>query len=201
MKNKIIMGSTLLLLLSQSANAEFVTEDDVDNPRRLNFEYLPVYSAAGGTIQLGGTIGLDITAESAISDFFYSHFDGWGLNTNGSWGAPTTYIGHNDTSNTEMIIRFNTAPVSQVVTYINNAPGSHDLVITAYDSNMAVLESYNVTDLADISTPSGVNEGAFRGIHREVADIAAFGISGYYPVFDKLTFTSFTDIIFEDGFE
>lgn len=54
----------------------------------------------------------------------------------------------------------------------------------------AVLETYNLSELADIITPSAINGSAFRGVERDNADIAFFQISGGQAnAIDDLTLT------------
>jgi hypothetical protein len=75
-----------------------------------------------------------------------------------------------------------------------------DLIITALDAHMNVLESHNITALADILTPGGFNAGAFRGIQRTRADIALFQVSGGLAnALDDLTFTSHPHPVPEPG--
>ena len=52
---------------------------------------------------------------------------------------------------------------------------------------LTVLESYNLAVSAPISTPSGQNEGAFRGISRVSPDIAFFRISGNWIAMHDIT--------------
>ena len=105
-----------------------------------------------------------------------------------------TYVasaGRNDTNG--MLFSFNDGPVSGVggfMNYVVSATSQLDhLIITAYDSGMNVLERYNITNVADIVTPDGYNDGAFRGILRSSPDIAYFEVSGEGPVLDNLTFS------------
>ncbi len=192
MKKLLLVGSATMLLLSHSVVAELVTADDIDDMRRINFSFLKKEGNVSGPIQIGAVIGFDVTAEtSSGNSSVYTNSDSFNFVGNGSWNPPKTYLALN-TSGDELLIKFNFGNVSQVGAFMNYATGGQeDLVITAYDSNMAVLETHNITNLADISTPGGLNEGAFRGIERPQADIAVLGISGYYPAIDHLTFSSF----------
>ena len=109
---------------------------------------------------------------------------------NGSWGGGITYVSANDATPGSLIFSFNDGPVSAVGGFINYFPDSaDDLSITALDAGMNVLETFNITALADILTPSGFNDGAFRGIDRGIDDIAFFELTGSFPVLDDLTFT------------
>ena len=66
-----------------------------------------------------------------------------------------------------------------------------DPVIAAIAADgTTVLESYDLATAAPISTPDGVNDGAFRGISRATADIAYFRISGSYLIEHDITLSS-----------
>lgn len=66
-------------------------------------------------------------------------------------------------------------------------PGLGTPVIRALDAGGNELESYDLSALAPISTPGGVNQGAFRGIQRASADIRFFEIDGAYLLVNSLT--------------
>ncbi len=67
----------------------------------------------------------------------------------------------------------------------DEAPGNFTLL--ALDAFGNTLESYTVS----VDTPwDGYNEGAFFGIHRELADIHGFTITGNDLVLDNLTLTT-----------
>jgi hypothetical protein len=55
---------------------------------------------------------------------------------------------------------------------------------------MDLLESYNLWEIAPINTPGSYNDGAFRGIGLETSIISYFGVTGYLPVVDDLSFTT-----------
>jgi hypothetical protein len=93
-----------------------------------------------------------------------------------------------------MTFQFNSGPVSHVGAFVNYAPdtyapGTGTFLIQALDSNGNVLESYDITTLAPISTPNQIDAGAFRGISRSTADIAAFRLLGALNLADNLTFS------------
>ena len=92
-----------------------------------------------------------------------------------------------------MTFAFNDAPVSSVggqLNYARGCCGDVPLVITTLDAGMTLLETYNLSELADIITPDAVNGSAFRGIARDSADIAFFQISGGEAnAIDDLTLT------------
>ncbi len=141
-----------------------------------------------GPEQVGGLVGRDIiwsstNPSSVIGNSYY------GLSDNGDWDPGRTgYVGLNITSGT-MRFDFNDGPVSEVGGFVNYIPTLGPFSISALASDNTVLETYDITTLAPISTPGGLNDGAFRGIVRPTVDIAAFTLSGAYVVLDDLTFS------------
>ena len=71
---------------------------------------------------------------------------------------------------------------------MNYAPGYGAPIIAGIAADATtVLESYDLSIDAPISTPDGSNAGAFRGISRATSDIAYFRISGSYLIQHDLT--------------
>jgi hypothetical protein len=68
-------------------------------------------------------------------------------------------------------------------------PGDPVIAAIAADGT-TVLESYDLATADPISTPSGLNAGAFVGISRPTADIAYFQISGSYLIEHDITLSS-----------
>jgi hypothetical protein len=68
-------------------------------------------------------------------------------------------------------------------------PGDPVIAAIAADGT-TVLESYDLATADPISTPSGLNAGAFVGISRPTADIAYFRISGSYLTEHDITLSS-----------
>ena len=85
---------------------------------------------------------------------------------------------------------FNDGPVAGVGAFNNDAPNKADFIISAFDAEMNLLESYDIWDLAPIKIPGAINDGAFRGIALETSLISHFGITGYLPEANDLAFTS-----------
>lgn len=186
MKNTIKLFLTgLIFSTSLTSHATLLTADTIASSTVVDFSTQPTVTNQMGPIQIGTLVGEDITATSTTADLS-TNFDGWGLGSNGNWGSPQTYISAQSAA--PMLIAFNDGPVSEVGGIMNDFPGGGDLTITAFDAGMAVLETYNVTNLANISTPGGNNAGEFRGISRPTNDIAFFQIEGESPVLDDLTF-------------
>ena len=187
---------TILGLSPNTSNAALITTNSLASPTTVDFSQFvasPVISGSGA-IQIGGLVGEDIEYSGNPDGGLYAFDGSWGLADNGSWGARTGYIGQNNARPGEMIITFNDGPVSGVGGFMNHCPSGLDctgahLVISAFDIGDVLLESYDITLLANISTPGGFNEGAFRGISRANNDIASFHVSGYVPVLDDLAFS------------
>ena len=97
-KNLVIAAS--VLSFSSLSMAELITADDIDNPRRVNFNEYPTLSGENGPIQIGTRIGLDITASYTNPDDIYTNYPTWSLGNNGSWGADNkTYLSFDDVDN------------------------------------------------------------------------------------------------------
>jgi hypothetical protein len=66
--------------------------------------------------------------------------------------------------------------------------GPGDPVITALAADgVTVIESYDLATSASISTPGGLNAGAFRGISSSSSDIAYLELSGSYLIMHDIT--------------
>lgn len=196
LKNTI--AASLLMAVSTLANAALITSDTISSPVVVDFSTQVTVTNTATPIQIGGLIGADIVASNAgLGGGLTTNFDGWGLVDNGSWGTPQTYI----SSQSETVLRFsfNDGPVAAVGGFMNHAPGTAHLIITALDAGLNVLETYDITILADIVTPDGYNEGAFRGIVRPSADISFFDVTGRSPVLDDLTFSGVTATTYTVG--
>lgn len=105
-----------------------------------------------------------------------------GLGVNGYWEGPVPFYGlevGDGTSRISMTWAFD-APVSGVGGVINYAPGAGDLAITSViqvlDSAFNILEYYDLTISAPISTPGAINAGVFLGIDRSGDDISYFRV-------------------------
>lgn len=121
----------------------------------------------------------------------------YGLGTNGLWNNQAgSYAWVNDGTDVSMRFTFATGPVSfvgGVMNYPQTGPhwGLHlgPVDIRAIGLDGQILEQYFLKDVADIQTPEALNEGAFRGIVRDTADIYAFEIGGG-AVIRNLTFVT-----------
>jgi hypothetical protein len=176
--------------IAAAPNAALITTNSISNPTIVDFSTQPTLVNVSGPIQIGGLIGEDITVSGDPNTGLFTNDNLWNLGMNGFWGGGMTYVGANDAAPGSLIFSFNDGPVSAVGGFMNHVPEQGtDLIITALDAGMNVLETYNITALANIVTPEGFNDGAFRGIQRGVSDISLFEVTGFVPVLDDLTFS------------
>lgn len=141
---------------------------------------------------VGETVIFTASENGTFDRFGQLYNSSWGLVGNGTWNSNRVgYVGLNTNANTDDFVMFAFAtPVSAVGAFMNYLPGqsSSTPIIEVLGAGMSVLESYNLS-AASISTPSALNDGAFRGISRASADILAFRVrGGDVPVLDDLTF-------------
>ena len=147
-----------------------------------NFDGL---TKTGGPVTLAsGAIFTSTYNNSTIGDLNYSLFD------NGSWNAGRDGFTGLNADIGSMTFSFITDVnyVGGFMNYSSPLTDGTNVTIWALDRDGDILESYILNTLAAISTPEGINDGAFRGISRDTFDIAAFRVSNSYVVLDDLTF-------------
>ena len=151
------------------------------------------YYHTTGPVDIGGLINETVTASSPTSSL--SLWNGaYGLGGNGNWALYTSMHGYIATDygvNQSVIIDFKDGPIAGFVAFMNYQTRSQSVWLRAYDSQGALLEEYDLLELAPISTPGAANDGAWRGILSQQSDIAEIEIGGTNGfVLDELTFTS-----------
>ena len=88
---------------------------------------------------------------------------GYGLAGNGSFGGDAVYVGVD--SGTGYAQLLGTVGYDQMGFFINYAPGVGDpATFWTLDAAGNVMDSFDITALAPISTPGGFNAFAFRGV-------------------------------------
>lgn len=103
----------------------------------------------------------------------------YGLSSNGNFGGNAVYIGVD--GGTGFGYLMGATAYSQMGFFFNYAPNSGAApTISALDQLGNVLEEYDLSTAAPISTPGGFNQFAFRGITRTTADIYGFRFGGSY---------------------
>ena len=157
----------------------------------VNFSQFPGPFAFGpGPVQVGSLAGLDISWSSTNSVNQGGAVIGssaYNLGTNGSWTSDRFgYVALNAGVGS-MTLMFADGPVSQVGAYLNYAPNAGPgVVIAALDQNGNPLESHDLSVVAPIVTPGGLNAGAFRGIQQAELDIFGFRVSNSGVALDDL---------------
>lgn len=170
----------------------------------------PGFSSAALVTSLPGATAIPLAAFNVYDvgpvaiapGITWSAFDnnaqaGWtgvhSLGVNGRWEGPEPFYGlevGDGTSRITMTWAFDT-PVSGVGGLINYAPGAGDLDITSLiqvlDSAFNILEYYDLTISAPISTPGGINDGVFLAIDRAGDDISYFRVWNDALVLRNLT--------------
>lgn len=122
---------------------------------------------------------------------------GYNLQANGTWEYPFAWVGaatdlSRDYIGSVMIdLGVSRSVVGGFMNYFlwedGSSHGADPTIEALYSDGTTVLESYDLITDAPISTPGGLNAGAFRGISRDTADIGFLRISGSYIVIHDLT--------------
>jgi hypothetical protein len=180
-------------LYANSANAVLVTNPaSLGSSTVIDFSQFDSFLFTAGPVQIGSLVGSDVRWESTSGNSVLGD-GGYGLGSNGFWDAGRDGFSGTNSDTAVMTYRFLDGPVAGVGGFVNYtiAPdGPSNAIISVLDANDVVLESYNIVALAPISTPSALNDGAFRGILRNSADIHAFRLSNKFSVLDDLRFTN-----------
>ena len=122
-----------------------------------NFTFGPVSVGAGLTFTAAPGGGGNSGSGSVVGQGSY------GLGGNGGFGNPATYIGVDSGTGFAQIMF--SAAQTQFYAFWNYAPGvGNNATLSTLDIGGNVLQSFDLTVLAPISTPSGFNQFAFRGI-------------------------------------
>lgn len=138
-----------------------------------NFTFGPKPIPGGITFTSNVTNGGNTGQGSVLGQGNYN------LIANGLFGGSAVYAGLNGSTG-YMTFSF-AAPVSSFGAYLNYAtPGYGTPTIEAYNSTNALIESWNLSTSAPISTPNGFNAFAFRGISISTPTIASFRLDGGY---------------------
>ncbi|MEM7224072.1 MAG: PEP-CTERM sorting domain-containing protein [Pseudomonadota bacterium] len=187
--------------LPGSAQAALITSNTLTNPTTIDFSQFVAapQSDLAGPVQVGQLVGEDVDVTGSPNTGLFLMAGGWGFLSNGSWDVGINgFVGANDARPGSLFFAFNDGPVSGVGGFMNYCPDSGcnpstgqpaDLVIFALDNAMQILEAYNITAVADISTPGAANAGGFRGIERATNDIHFFQVFGSVPGVASLSFS------------
>jgi hypothetical protein len=172
-----------LLIASFASNAALITNEvGYDGPiidlsafenGSYNFTFGPESLPGGITFTAAPGGGGNSGNGSVIGQGSY------GLVDNGNFGGDAVYIGV-DSGTGFAQLTFDTE-VSFFGAYFNYAPGFGDApTIFALDDMDNVIESYDLSAAAPISTPGGFNEFAFRGIDLGMSTMKTFRFGGSF---------------------
>ncbi|MFT4939619.1 MAG: hypothetical protein ACI88A_002663 [Paraglaciecola sp.] len=177
----------VVLGVSSFANAGLITSQMVAADHFIDFsQFTGGWSFGAGPIEVGGLVGESVLWSSSTSNSVIGD-GGYGLGGNGGWSLQSG-VGLNSNS-AFMTFDFMNGPINEFSIFTNYAPINYgDMIIEAFGFNGALLETYNISALAAISTPGGSNEGEYRGISRVLNDIYSFRLSNAYVVADNLSF-------------
>jgi hypothetical protein len=192
-KHALAAGLALAMSYTAADAALITTPAPLTPATVIDFQQFTSVALANAVpVQVGTPVGLDVELFGVGT---YDTFVGpvsHNLAGNGSWNSTgdVNFRSVRLPVSTALAFDFvfNTAPVMGVGGFMNYAPGYGPVLIEAYDAGGALLESYTISTVAPISTPGGLNQGAFRGILRGTNDIARFRVAGGYAVLDNLTF-------------
>jgi hypothetical protein len=140
-----------------------------------NFTFGPIALPGGITFTAapggGGNSGLG----SVIGQGSY------GLNGNGSFGNPAVYIGvDSGTGYAELTFSSLISSFGGYWNYATGGSGWDNPFIEALDAFGVSLGFYDLSVLAQISTPGGFNQFEFRGIESDAEDIKTIRFGGSY---------------------
>lgn len=183
------------ILVSGNASATLITDaGPLGFPTVIDFsQFTGPYTFTTGPVPIGALVGDNVTWESTSPLSVIGDGSIYGLGGNGSWDNGRVGFTGANSDTAQMTYRFLDGPVQGVGGFVNYtiaSDGPSDAFISVLDINGAVLESFNVVTLAPISTPSTLNDGAFRGILRSSADIYALRLTGRFSVLDNLTYSN-----------
>ncbi len=106
----------------------------------------------------------------------------YGMGGNGNWSASVSFPWVALNASMGSVTIGLGGLFSSAGAFINYSTHSFDQApsITALDASLMVLETYDLSVLAPILTPGGVNDGAFRGISTGSNNIAYLRLSGAF---------------------
>ena len=145
-------------------------------------------NGVGTSEQIGGLVGEDIQAQSIGSNDLWLYDSGWGLAANGNWDSGRNGFLGIFPGNGPVRIDFNSGDISGFGFFMNIVPGFGTVSLSAFDTNGTLLELFDVTATANISTPGALNDGGFRGIQLAGSNISYIELVGDTAVFDDLQF-------------
>ncbi|MFT6774870.1 MAG: hypothetical protein ACJA1L_002586 [Paracoccaceae bacterium] len=171
-----------------------LTSDTLSSPAVYDFSAGPQFSNTSGPhVRTIGTQTVTITATGGKGFVDFVSATNWNLGGNGGWNSGRGGFGAYGAAGGSMSFTFAelVSGVGGFFNYSSNSGGSLPHVwLAIYDDADALIESWNVTVDAPISTPGVDNAGAFRGFQLASASIRRFEMFNAYVVIDDLTISS-----------
>lgn len=184
-----ILALVATLLSPIAANAVPITVSLGTESTLIDFSQ---FAGAGvsGPVQIGGLAGEDVTAQTTTGAPDMWLYNGtWGLLENGNWSSARNGFLGIFPSGGPVRIDFNSGNISAFSFFMNVCPGcGGSVTLSAFDGSGNLLELFDITATANISTPGGLNAGAYRGISLASNSIAYIELFGDTAVFDDLRF-------------
>jgi len=181
--------ASLFLTIAAQADTLLTSAVSITSPSVIDFDaFGPGITFTSGPVDLGsGVTWSSTTTESSIGSGNYFLLSG--TDSNGVWDSILHYVALGGFPGT-MTFTFAT-PVSAVGAFMNYAPCAvcSDMTIDAYDGSTS-LGAFDINLLAPISTPGGVDAGAFRGISVDSPEITYFTVSNSAVILTDLTFST-----------
>ena len=139
-----------------------------------------------GTGCSGGSIG-SFSVVTISGPVCWPNSQFFGLTNNGSWNN-FGQIGTNDaTASFTLDLGALFSSAGFFMNYNLPLPGAGPILSAIANDGITILESYDIDTLAPISTPNGLNAGAFRGISRPSADIRFIKVGNAFSVVHSIT--------------
>lgn len=177
MKKLLALTAMMLAMSAAPVEAALVTSS-----ANFNNATTTVFSTVAQGLGPANLNGFTVTGTGA--GFFAADDRNYGLTTNGNW----TNFGFLGLFTNESTLTIDLgASYGSVGAFLNYSGVRPIARLIALDSNLSLLESYNLVTDAPIVTPNGSNDGAFRGISRSSADIRYLCFESGFMVAHSIT--------------
>jgi hypothetical protein len=185
------------VLLASGAQAELITSPTALGPQQTVVDFGQFAGNNTARVTSPVPVAPGVTLSSTNPDGSLLGSGPYSLNDNGVWTFTLAGLDIDAFGRDQYTMTFHfTNPVAGVGGLINYATfagsGFSNVIMAALDANGGVLESWDINKVAPISTPDGINQGAFLGIALPAADISYLTLSNSAVAITDLTFTSTT---------
>jgi hypothetical protein len=186
MKKTFLIFITFLLIIPNIVQATLITSQPAGTTTVLT-TVTGTYSSSPSVVAGGFTVFAPSGHDVWYGDDGYSFVEN-GVWDNFAWVGGYCYSPGACTATIDLGGLYSAVGGFMNYAVLNGMPYDVDPLIEAIAADgVTVLESYNLSTMAPISTPGQLNGGAFRGISRSSEDIAYFRISGSFLVQHDLT--------------